>query len=156
MWIKRVEGDFAHVEGVIEPDRDRGRFGVNVRIAAASVRMDKPEHAAWARGPDCFDAARHPWIQFRAAAVPERVLREGGEVPGELTLRGITRQVSFTVVPAECPRPGIGCAVRARGEVQRSEFGMEARRFLLGDRVQLSFEIRAHDSGAPAPTRDAG
>lgn len=156
LWLKRVEGDFTSVEGVIEPDRERGHFGVNVRIAAASVRMEKTEHAEWASGPDCFDAARYPWIEFRAAAVPERVLREGGEVPGELTLRGITRKVSFTVAPSECPRPGIGCAVRASGEVQRSEFGMQARRLLLGDRVRLSFEIRAHDSGAPAPTREAG
>lgn len=141
---------------MIEPDRERGQFGVNVRISAASVRMDKTEHAAWASGPDCFDAARYPWIEFRAAAVSERVLREGGEVPGELTLRGITRKVSFTVSPSECPRPGIGCAVRASGEVQRSEFGMQARRFLLGDRVQLSFEIRVHESNAPASTREAG
>lgn len=166
LWVKRIDGDFTRVEGVIEPDRDRGRFGVDVRIAAASVRMDKTEHADWARGPDCFDAARHPWIQFRAAAVPERVLHDGGDVPGELTLRGITRKVSFTVAPSECPRPGIGCPVRARGEVQRSEFGMEARRFLLGNRVRLSFEILVHDSGVhdsgahdsdpPASKRDAG
>lgn len=148
LWVRRVEGDFARVEGVIERDAGRGRFGVDVRIAAQSVRMEKEDHARWARSGDFFDAAQHPWIQFRSQALPERVLREGGEIAGVLTLRGISRPVRFTVEASECPRPGIDCAVRARGEVQRSDFGMDARRIVLGDRVRLEFAIRAHPGAA--------
>jgi polyisoprenoid-binding protein YceI len=44
--------------------------------------------------------------------------------------------------------------VRARGEVQRSAFGMDARRVVLGDRVRLDFAIRALPAAPPAP--DAG
>ena len=96
-------------------------------IAADSVRMERESFAAWARSPDFFDTARHPWIQFRAAQLPERLLFEGGEIEGELSLRGITRTMRFVLRPAECPRPGTDCPVRAVGDVQRSQFGMDAR-----------------------------
>ena len=150
LWIKRIAGDFARVEGVVERDAARGRFGVDVRIAATSVRMDKASHADWARSADFFAAQQHPWIRFRAQNQPERLLREGGEVRGELSLRGVVREVSFRLEPTACPRPGRDCAVQARGEVERSEFGMDARRLVLSDRVKLTFSIRTHAEEAAA------
>jgi polyisoprenoid-binding protein YceI len=148
LLVKRIDGRFARVEGTIERDRAAGRFSVDVRVAADSVQMDKPSHADWARSADFFDTARHPWIRFRAVGLPESLLQDGGEIDGELALRGITRPVRFTLVASECPRPGVDCAVRAEGSVQRGDFGMDARRFVLGDRVQLDFAIRVQ---APEP-----
>jgi len=118
--------------------------------------MQRESYADWARSGDFFDAQRHPWIRFRASGQPERTLREGGELRGELTLRGITRPVSFVLEPSECPRPGIDCAVHARGEVQRSDFGMDARRIVLGDRVVLDFAIRAEPAGETAGAAHGG
>ena len=148
LLVKRIDGSFTRVEGVIERDRAAGRFDVDVRLAADALSMQKPGHAAWARSADFFDTGNHPWIQFRAEDLPERLLEEGGGIDGELTLRGITRPVHFTLIASECPRPGIDCAVRAEGSVQRGEFGMDARRFVLSDRVQLDFAIRVHPGGA--------
>lgn len=156
LWIKRIEGQFARVEGVIERDGQSGRFGVDVRIAAASVKMASDDHADWARSADFFDALHHPWIQFRAEALPEHLLHDGGEVRGNLTLRGVTRAMSFILAPTECPRPGLDCVVRASGEVERSQFGMNARRLVLGDRVRIDFAIRAHAGDGRAATQDAG
>jgi polyisoprenoid-binding protein YceI len=147
LLVKRIAGSFGTVEGLIERDRAAGRFDVDVRVAAASVQMDKAGHADWARSADFFDAARHPWIHFRAGNLPEHLLQDGGAIDGELTLRGITRPVRFVLDATECPRPGIDCPVRAEGEVQRTDFGMDARRFVLADRVHFDFAIRV----APAP-----
>lgn len=151
LWVKRIGGDFARVEGVIERDTARGRFGVDVRIGADSVRMDKTSHARWARGPDFFDAVRHPWIQFHAADLSERVLHDGGVIRGRLSLRGAVHDVDFEIAPATCPRPGLDCAVNARGAVERSRFGMDARRLVLSDKVDLSFSIRTHAAGELSP-----
>ena len=148
LLVKRIGGGFGTVEGLLERDRAGGRFSVDVRVAADSVQMAKPGHADWARSADFFDAARHPWIHFRAERLPEHLLQDGGEIDGELTLRGITRPVRFTLEASECPRPGIDCAVRAEGEVQRSEFGMDARRIVLADRVQFDFAIRVKPAQA--------
>ena len=156
LWVKKIEGEFGRVEGVITRDAAAGSFGVDVRIDANSVTMARESYAEWARSADFFDAARQPWIRFRAQHQPERALRDGGEVRGELTLRGVTRPASFVLEPSECPRPGIDCAVRARGEVRRGDFGMDARRIVLGDKVRLDFAIRARPPApAPAPS-DAG
>lgn len=153
LWVKRIDGEFARVEGVIEREPAAKRFDVDVRIAADSVRMEKDDHAQWARSADFFDAVRHPWIHFRAEAVPERVLRDGGEIRGDLTLRGTTRSVGFQVAPSECAHPGSDCPVHASGDVQRSEFGMDARRLVLGDKVRLEFTIRTHRHATPEATK---
>ena len=150
MLVKRIDGAFGRVEGVIERDRAAGRFNVDVRVAAGSIAMDRRSHADWARSADFFDSARHPWIHFRADGLPEHLLQDGGEVDGQLTLRGITRRVRFRLVASECPRPGIDCPVRAEGSVLRGDFGMDARRLVLGDRVQLDFAIRVHPVVIPA------
>lgn len=147
LLVKRIDGRFPRVEGVIGRDRAAGRFDVDVRVAADAVQMDKAGHADWARSADFFDTARHPWIQFRAAGLPESLLQDGGPIEGELTLRGVTRPVRFMLEASECPRPGIDCAVRAEGAVQRGDFGMAAKRFVLSDRVQLDFAIRVHAPG---------
>lgn len=156
LWVKRIDGDFSRVEGVIEREPAAARFDVDVRIAADSVRMDKEDHARWARSEDFFDTARHPWIHFRAERVPEHVLRDGGEIRGELTLRGATRSVGFEILPSECEHPGSACPVRASGDVQRSDFGMDARRVVLGDKVRLEFTILTHRHADPAPEPEAG
>ena len=147
LLVKRIDGTFAHVAGNIVRDRAAGRFDVDVQVAADSVQMDKPGHADWARSADFFDAPRFPFIRFQARGLPERLLQDGGQIDGELTLRGITRPVRFTLVASECPRPGVDCAVRAQGSVQRGDFGMDARRVVLSDRVQLDFAIRVQGGG---------
>jgi polyisoprenoid-binding protein YceI len=144
VWVKRIDGRFAHVEGVIEADRERGSYVVDVRIAGGSVLMDRKSHEEWARSPEFFDTERHPWIQFRTAELPAARLSEGGALRGTLTLRGISREVEFEILPSECGRPGLDCPVRARGELERTDFGMDARRMFVSDKVRLSFNIRVH------------
>jgi len=152
-WVKRIDGRFAHIEGVVRPDAQE-RYVLEVRVASGSVLMGRESHEAWARSADFFDTDRHPWIEFRAAGLGSELLRAGGAIEGVLTLRGISRPVSFELLPADCAKPGLDCPVQARGEVDRSEFGMTARRVFVSDRVKLSFDIRLHP--APAARPDLG
>lgn len=149
-WVKRIDGRFAHIEGVVRPDIG-DTWLLDVRVASGSVLMERDSHEAWARSADFFDTARHPWIEFRAAGLSKSLLHSGGAINGVLTLRGISRAVSFELLPADCGRPGLDCPVQARGEVDRSEFGMMARRVFVSDRVKLSFDIRLHEPTAPNP-----
>lgn len=151
VWVKRIDGEFTGVQGTVTRDAAGGRVAVDVRIDTQSVTMAKESYADWARSEDFFDASRHPWIQFRADDIPEQLLRNGGSSNGMLTLRGITRPVQLVIEASACPRPGLDCAVRASGEVKRSEFGMDARRVVLGDKVQLQFSVRLHESTAAVP-----
>lgn len=147
-WVKRIDGRFAHIEGVVRQEADQAWL-LEVRVASGSVLMGRESHEDWARSADFFDTVRHPWIEFRAAGLSKTVLRAGGAIEGVLTLRGISRPVRFELLPAECVRPGIECPVQARGEVDRSQFGMTARRMFVSDKVKLSFDIRLREPAPP-------
>ncbi len=142
VWLKRIEGVFPVLEGVAEHDPQRGETRVDVRIDVRALQMSRASHVIWAQSAEFFDVDRHPWIRFRSDPIPARLLRAGGEIGGQVTLRGITQPVRFVLEPAACETPGFGCAVRATGDVRRSAFGMDARRLALGDTVHLAFSVR--------------
>jgi len=149
-WVRTLPGRFEVMEGIVSHDGSASGLGVDVRLDALSLTMNNPEHAAWAQSDEFFDSVRHPWIRFVAVNVDEAILVDGGELRGELTLRGVTRPVSLDVEPAACDRPGLDCAVVASGELKRSEFGMQARRFVVSDKVRLALSIRTRPAD-PAP-----
>lgn len=150
VWVRRLEGQFEYIQGSISHPAP-GRFDVKVQIAAQSLSMRNPDHAEWAQSAEFFDAARHPWIAFEARDASMDLLREGGELRGLLSLRGVTLPASFELLPATCERPGVDCAVEATGELQRSEFGMNARRWAVSDKVHLALRFRLRQE-AEAPT----
>lgn len=142
VWLKRIEGVFPVLEGVAERDPQRGTTRVDVRIDVRALQMSRASYVTWAQSDEFFDVERYPWIRFQSDPIPARRLREGGEIGGQVTLRGITRPVRFVLEPAACDTPGFGCAVRATGDVRRSAFGMDARRLALGDTVHLAFSVQ--------------
>lgn len=147
IWVRRIEGHFEYIQGAIS-HRLPGRFDVKVQIAAQSLSMRNPDHAEWARSAEFFDAERYPWIAFEAHDAPIDLLRDGGELRGLLSLRGVTLPASFELLPSVCARPGLDCAVEARGELQRGEFGMSARRWALSDKVRLALRFRLRQEAA--------
>jgi polyisoprenoid-binding protein YceI len=150
VWVRKLEGHFEYIQGAVSHPAP-GKFDVEVKIGAQSLTMKNPDHAEWARSAEFFDALRHPWIAFEARGAPTTLLHEGGELQGLLSLRGVTRPASFELLPAACARPGIDCAVEARGELQRSEFGMDARRWAVSDKVRLALSFRVRQVLADAP-----
>lgn len=151
VWVRRLEGHFEYIQGSISHPVP-GRFDVSVKIAAQSLSMPNPDHAEWAQSAEFFDAQRYPWIAFEALGAPNELLRDGGELRGLLSLRGVTLPASFELQPAACSRPGIDCAVEASGELLRSAFGMTARRWAVSDKVRLALRFRLRqDQGPTAP-----
>lgn len=150
VWVRRLEGHFEYIQGSISHPLP-GRFDVRVRIAAQSLTMPNAEHASWAQSAEFFDAQRYPWIAFEALDASTDLLRDGGELRGQLSMRGVTLPASFALQPSRCARPGLDCPIEASGEVQRSEFGMTARRWAVSDKVKLALRFRLRqDDNAPA------
>lgn len=145
LWVRKLEGRFEYIQGSVSYPVQPDRFDVEVRIAAQSLDMRNPDHIEWAKSGEFFDAERYPWIDFRARGARRELLSEGGELLGELSLRGVTRPARFTLLPAPCDRPGLDCAVQAEGEIERSDFGMTARRWAVSDKVKLAFSFRLKD-----------
>ena len=138
----KVDGRFGKVEGELHPVGD-GSWQVRARIDAGALRLDGP---AWmqrsTRSSRFLDVERHPRIEFVSAPFARELLRDGGELAGELSLRGRRRPVAFHVLPADCDAPGHGCPIRVNGVVSRRAFGMVSQRLWLRDEVGFDFQVR--------------
>lgn len=139
LWMFDVSGRFEKVGGTVVVDPFHHRARVDVRIDAATVRMDNAKRETWVRSAEFFDVERYPQINFESEPFPLQRLEDGGELSGSLTVRGITRPITFTLLPALCDEPANDCAVEAEGFIYRSEFGMSSRRGMLSNTVRLSF-----------------
>lgn len=151
LWVRQVEGRIDKLRGTVSMD-DSGHARVSVTINVAQIQMDKKRYKSMLLSKDFFDATHHPTVHFRSRAFASRLLRDGGEITGTLTMRGVTRAVQFKLLPAECDEsPIIDCLVRVQGMVERSNYGMNAHRFTVADNVQLQLAIRLqHAATAPA------
>jgi polyisoprenoid-binding protein YceI len=99
---------------------------LDVSIDASSLSTQNSVRDKDLRGPDFFDAANFPAIQYHGRGI--RRAGDGCVVEGSLTLRGTTKPVplSFTfkgTAPAQPGKPGC-VAFRATAAVKRADFGM--------------------------------
>ncbi|HET9483905.1 MAG TPA: YceI family protein [Xanthomonadales bacterium] len=153
-----LTGSFPSIDGAISIDRAADRARVEADVAAASVRMRRPNHTAWARSAEFFDAKRHPTIRFESQPFPLSRLEGGGAIEGRLTLRGVTRPVAFSIQRTRCvgidARSGADrrhCVVQLAGTIDRAAFGMRTRGATVANRVTLRFHIEAAPDPGSAP-----
>ena len=146
---QRIEGEFPRFEGwlTVLPD---GRHQVRLRMFTAYVQIPgKPRYTGWMRGEDFFDVARYPLVEFESEPFEPGIVEQGGNVQGQLSIRGISRRETLRVGEPECARPGYDCDLVSRGTIQRGRYGMSNWQFALSD--QVTFVLRSRLSGAPEP-----
>ena len=92
-----VTGVFRESEGEIQFDEDRPDASrVRWRVRVASVLTDASNRDRSLQQAEYFDAARHPYLEFSSRSV--RRLDDGRlEVSGQITMRGVTRPLTFVV-----------------------------------------------------------
>lgn len=119
------------------------------RVDSISIRnpLEFREHVV--NGGDFFDAANHPEIAFRSAAV-ELADDDTVSLDGELELRGVTRPLQATgtiAPPVEDPFGNTRTALELTATVDRREWGMDWQMPLpkggeaLGWDVQLTVHL---------------
>lgn len=141
-WGQTLHGRFPGVSGRIDRDAD-GRRRVRIVLDAAAVDIeDRPRYTRFARGPSFFDVARHPTIEFVSDPYPEALLRDGGDLAGELYLHGVRRRERFVIVPARCGRPGLDCDIVAFGTIERSDYGVDGWKIALREPVRFALRVR--------------
>ena len=143
LWLVGVSGRFGRMAGTVHVDAFRSQLRVDAHIDVNALGMSKRAYEEWVKSPEFFDAARHPQIEFSSAAFPRARLRTGGELTGELTVRGIRQPVRFELLPSECSEPAYACPIRVEGAIRRSAFGMGSHKGTLADKVELDFSVYA-------------
>ena len=150
LMIATVKGRFAEVEGTVELDEaDDANVSVDVAIAAASVDTRVAQRDAHLRSPDFFDVERFPRLTFKS----RRALKGASghwTVVGDLTIHGVTREVSLDVTEQgrqADPWGGRRAGFEARATIKRSDFGLtwnqalETGGVVVGDDVKISIDV---------------
>lgn len=129
---------------------DPAGWQVALQVDGRSLHFEGP---GWmdqlTRSSSFLNVDRYPAIALRTRTIPDQVLRHGGAVQGELTLRGRTRPASFVLLPPTCARPGLDCDLLVQGTVSRRDFGMTAYRLALRDGVDVRVRLRWQEAPKP-------
>lgn len=140
-----VPGRFPVFEGRVDTLAD-GRRQVHLRMSARDLVIgNSARYTKQARGPDLFDAARFPTVDFVSDPYPPELARTGGVMEGRLRMHGVERREHFILKPATCPTPGHGCPILASGRVSRDHYGLDGWRWALADPVRFRLNVRFAD-----------
>jgi polyisoprenoid-binding protein YceI len=154
MMVTNVRGTFHDVTGTIEldendPTRSRGEF----KVATSSIDTNFGARDAHLRSPDFFDVERFPNISFVATDV-ERVGDDHYTVAGDLTIRDMTRPMTFDVRLEGIVKGMSGArhaGLSATGTVLRDDWGLnwnvalEQGGWLVGKEIKLDIAIAADE-----------
>lgn len=114
--FKKVTGTIANVT----PDLAGSK--ISVEIDADSLYSDNPKLTAHLKSPDFFDVKKHGKAKFESTAIAAG--GSGGAthtVSGNLTLHGVTKEVSF---PATVSQTGKTFKLTSKFTIDRKDFGM--------------------------------
>jgi polyisoprenoid-binding protein YceI len=140
----RTEGRISKVSGELRGDAARG-WQVLVVADGRSLVVKGPRWMDRATRSEQFLAVdTHPEIRFQSDLFSERLLHAGGRIRGQLGLRGLTRPVSFRLLPSACAHPGRDCDLQVNGTINRKQYGMTAHPVSVRDLVQLNMRVRLH------------
>jgi polyisoprenoid-binding protein YceI len=154
LGLAKVRGGFSAFDGVIEIAERPEESNVTVDVDVASIDTREPNRDEHLRTNVFFDVANHPTMSFRGT----RVTGSGTNwtVKGDLTLRGVTNQVTLDVTFEGAGGDQWGgqrIALSASGEIDRDQWGMnwnqvlETGGFVIGRRVKLDLEVEAVKQG---------
>ena len=152
MMISNVKGEFTSVKGSLEFDEHNiANSRVQAEIDATTINTREPQRDAHLRSADFFDVERFPTLSFHSTKVSNKGDRELA-VSGELTIRGVTRPVSFDVEgpsePAKDPWGKTRIGLSASTKINRKEFGLtwnaalETGGILVGDEVTITLDVQ--------------
>ncbi|RKH21424.1 polyisoprenoid-binding protein [Corallococcus sp. CA047B] len=152
MVVAKVRGSFQKFSGTLTLDeQDPTASSVSVSIEAASIHSGVEQRDNHLRSPDFFDVEKFPAITFQSTKV-EKASGDGLRVTGNLTIRGITREVVLEAEQlgvAKDPWGNTKAAFEAKTSINRSDFGLtwnqalEAGGVLVGEKIEIALEVQA-------------
>jgi polyisoprenoid-binding protein YceI len=150
LMVSKVRGTFNEFSGTILTAADPLGSSATLTVDLGSIDTRNADRDAHLRGTDFFDATSHPTMEYQTTAV--RRSGDGFEVDGDLTIKDVTRPVTLAVEfngIGPDPWGGKRLGLSARGEINRSDFGisfnvpLEGGGVMVGERVRLIIEVEA-------------
>ncbi|MEO5769409.1 MAG: YceI family protein [Polyangia bacterium] len=151
MMVANVRGELGHITGqVVIDEGEPGRSSVEARIEVATINTRDPKRDEHLRSGDFLDIANFPQIAFKS----KRVTAGKGDnlfVVGDLTVRGVTREVTLDVesISPEVNDPwgNVRRGVAARARINRKDFNivwnaaLDGGGVVVGDEIAIDLEL---------------
>jgi polyisoprenoid-binding protein YceI len=151
MMISNVRGQFDRMRAVLildENDVEGSR--VEATIDASTINTREAERDTHLKSADFFDVEQFPTLSFRS----KQVKRTGDDelaVTGDLTVHGVTRQVTFQVegptAAGKDPWGNTRIGLSATTKINRKDFGLtwnaalETGGILVGEDVAITLDL---------------
>jgi polyisoprenoid-binding protein YceI len=145
--ISRVRAVFEESTGTVKVGED-GTADINAVVRADSFNSKAEDRDAHVKGEDFLNAEKHPELTFVASTV--KPTGEVFDLTGELTIRGVSKTVTFegefggqAVDPFGMTRAGFS----ATTAISRKDFGLtwnaalEAGGVLVSDKVNIALDV---------------
>ena len=156
--ISSVRGGFSNVKGTVSfDDKDVSKSTVDVTIDVSTVDTREPDRDKDLKSDKFFDVAQYPTMTFKSKKV-EQVAAGKLKVTGDLTIRGVTKEVVLDVegptAPVKDPWGNQRAAVNATTKINRQDFGvkwnatMDNGGVVVGDEVSITIDAEMIQKGA--------
>ena len=154
--VTKVRGSFHEFDGQLHLDfEDASKSSVAVEIKATSIDTGNQQRDDHLRSNDFFAMDEYPTITFRSTSI-DRLDDSTFHVTGELTIRGITKQIEFdSEYTGAVHDPWGNTRVGLAGSltVNRKDWGvswnmaLEAGGVTVSEKVTLEFDLSATKTG---------
>jgi polyisoprenoid-binding protein YceI len=150
MMIAKVRGRFQTFTGKVEFDEQNpANSSVSVEIEVASIDTRDEKRDGHLTSPDFLDAANYPSMTFVSKRI-EMADGTHGKIIGDLTMRGVTREVTLETEyngQAKSPWGTTSAGFTANTKINRKDWGLnwnvalETGGVLVGEEITIEIEL---------------
>lgn len=141
LMVTKVRGRFTDLEGTVQVADDIAASTANVSVQMGSVTTGNDDRDTHLRSGDFFDVEQYPVMTFASTSF------DGHTLAGDLTIKDITKPVSFDVDftgVATDPWGNTKAGFEAETEINRTDWGLTWNAAIEGGGVLVSEKIKIH------------
>jgi polyisoprenoid-binding protein YceI len=125
MMVSKVRGRFDKFEGTFVTGDDPLQSSVTATVDLTSINTGQEQRDAHIRSADFFEVEKYPEMTFVSTGVKQQ--EEGFVLEGDLTLKGVTKQVAFDLEVSGFGPDAYGgtrAGFSAITQINRTDFGV--------------------------------
>ena len=152
MMVSNVKGAFSGITGTLQLNNaNPAHSSVEATIPVANLTTGDAQRDGHLKSAEFFDVEKFPTFTFKSTNVTQHTPGQH-KVAGELTLHGVTRNVTFEVEgpsePGKDPWGNLRIGLSATAKINRKDFGLtwnaalETGGVLVGEDVTITLDIQ--------------
>lgn len=142
--VSKVRGYFEDIAGSVDVGETLEDSLATAEADVASITTRNPQRDGHLQSGDFFEVENHPKLTFKSTGIKAES-NEEFELLGELTMRGVTKDVAFAAEfggVATDPNGNQVAGLSASTKVDRKDFGMEFDAVLGGGELLVSNKVK--------------